>query len=463
MDTTTRQQYCQGFLDAITDTIQKNDYIQLNVDHNKSLDARTIAHLDESEDFEYHRGRCHAFIQIKNSYLSYYGYIAEDWQQFIDNALTPYRDQIKQWAQSDSLTDRPDAPTFDPEPMKPTTRQSAYPQLITTPLSEVEGKIIQWFWPNRMPSGMLSLLVGNPGCGKSFLTMYMCSRITTGQDWPDAKNTIEPGSVLLFSDEESLEYAIKPRLDAHGADCSKVFAVNHITRADGLPDTFSIDEHIQSLRIYLNQLPDCRLMIFDPITAYLGRVNANSNAEVRGALVGLQNLAEERNITILGINHFSKKPDLDVIYRTLGSTAFVAAARSAWAVAIEKQDNDCDDEPRRILAPIKSNYSINPTTLSYQIIDGKVEFDEGESNIDIDAIMQGTKNKGKKKPNMDKAKEFLQAELEGKAFVYAKEIIEKAKEQSISRNILYKAKDELEVLDWKDGFGTPVKWALESL
>jgi hypothetical protein len=31
----------------------------------------------------------------------------------------------------------------------------------------------------------------------------------------------------------------------------------------------------------------------------------------------------------------------------------------------------------------------------------------------------------------------------------------------ISKNILYKAKNKLGVFDWKDGFGSPVKWSLE--
>ena len=332
------------------------------------------------------------------------------------------------------------------------------PQLVTVTLSDVQAKELQWLWPNRLPAGMLSLLVGNPGVGKSFLMMYLCSQITTGRDWPDAENNIPQGSVLLFSDEESLEYAIKPRLEAHDADCTKILAVKHIERPDGLPDTFGINEHIQLLRAYLNGLPDCRLIIFDPITAYLGAVKANDNAEVRGALLGLQNLAQEKNITILGINHFSKKAELDSIHRVLGSTGFVAAARAVWGVVLEKQDEESSQSPMRLLSPIKSNYSIDPTTLRYSIIDGRVIFEDEESRTDIDAIMQKAK---KNNPNLETAKDFLKQELKGRAFEYSKDILEKAKEAGISKNLIYKAKGQMKILDWREGFGMPVRWSLE--
>ena len=41
-------------------------------------------------------------------------------------------------------------------------------QIVTISLADVQGQAIQWFWPNRIPAGMLSLLVGNPGRANPF-------------------------------------------------------------------------------------------------------------------------------------------------------------------------------------------------------------------------------------------------------------------------------------------------------
>lgn len=340
----------------------------------------------------------------------------KDWGRFHNRFVVPWAGEVDQWAKRDGnwvvhppniLTTVREClknghPSLKTEKAKPVPTKIVEPlkaQIVTVALSDVEGKAIQWFWPNRIPAGMLSLLVGNPGVGKSFLTMYICAMVSTGRDWPDDKNTQAPGSVLLFSDEESLEYAIKPRLQSHEADCTRIFAVPHIKRADGNPEPFTIDEHIQLLRETLGRMPDCRVIIFDPITAYLGAVNANNNAEVRGALVGLQGLAQERNVTILGINHFSKKAELDAIHRILGSTGFVAAARAVWAVVLEKQDEHADEDPARLLVPVKSNYSVNPTTLRFQIADGKVAFDPKQQRVNIDALMQQVKKTGGRQSN----------------------------------------------------------------
>jgi len=238
---------------------------------------------------------------------------------------------------------------------------------------------------------MLSILSGNPGIGKSFLTMSMIAALTTGRDWPDAVNAMDPGSVLLFANEDSLEYAIKPRLDAHGADCSKVFAFDMMDLKSGC-DSFTIESDLKHLEKYLDSVLDCRLIVFDPITAYLGNVNANSNSDVRRVLLGLQELAQRRNVTVLGISHFSKKADLDAIHRTLGSTAFTAAARAVWAVVWDNTEEDGNTPHRRLLMPVKSNYSIDPSGLGFEIVEGQVCFDDTPVRSDVDRVMQKKKD-----------------------------------------------------------------------
>ena len=304
-------------------------------------------------------------------------------------------------------------------------------------LDTVESKQIQWLWPNRIPADMFSMLVGNPGIGKSFLTMYMTAQLTTGRDWPDALNTIDPGSVLLFSDEESLEYAIKPRLEAQGADCSKVFAYNSLELQSS---TFTVQNSLRHLEQYLDEVPDCRMIVFDPITAYMGTVNANANAEVRGVLLGLQQLAQRRNITVIGISHFSKKSDLDAIYRTLGSTAFTAAARSVWAVASEKVDPESNQQPGRLFLPVKSNYSIEVDGLRFDIVDGQVAFSKEAVSGDIDRVMQGGHTASQK----NEAKDWLKSRLNSET-VLASEVLDDGEAKGFSKPTVQRAANDLGV------------------
>lgn len=306
-----------------------------------------------------------------------------------------------------------------------------------TPLTQVDAKAVSWFWPNRIPAGMLSMIVGNPGIGKSFLTMYVAAQITTGRNWPDAENTMEPGSVLLFSDEESLEYAIKPRLLSQGADCSKVFAFNSL---DLKGQAFTIQDRLRHLETYLDNVPDCRLIIFDPITAYLGNANENSNSDVRGVLLGLQQLAQRRHITVIGVSHFSKKSDLEAIYRTLGSTAFTAAARSVWAVVTEKTDIE-GQRPARLFLPVKSNYSVDVDGLRFNLIDGQVAFDGQVVHHDIDKIMQGGHTPAQK----NEASNWLRERL-GTDAVLAGDVLSEGEQAGYSYATIQRAATDLGVI-----------------
>lgn len=66
-------------------------------------------------------------------------------------------------------------------------------------LADIKAEHIKWLWKNRIPEGKLSLIVGDPGIGKSFFTIFMAAHVTTGKPWPDCSAPIEVGKVLMMS------------------------------------------------------------------------------------------------------------------------------------------------------------------------------------------------------------------------------------------------------------------------
>jgi hypothetical protein len=297
---------------------------------------------------------------------------------------------------------------------------------------QIQTTDIAWLWPNRIPSGMFNLLVGDPGIGKSFLTCYMSAVISSGGNWPDG--TAAPsGSVFLFCDEDDFGKVVVPRLMSNGADISKVFSANKIT-GDNVLFNLADPEHLQTLKESIEHTGDVRLIIFDPITSYLGKVNANSNAEVRAALAGLVRLAQETGVCMLGISHLNKKSDLDAMYRSLGSMGFVAQARSVWAVVKDKADTA---DETKIFSPIKSNLSIKVKGLSYQIEDARLVW--GTEPIE-DTIDQSLRQS----PAMDEAVDFLLEILSppGK-MVEHNYIIQETQNRGIKDKTLRRAKKKL--------------------
>ena len=69
-----------------------------------------------------------------------------------------------------------------------------------------------WLWPKRLASGMLAMLDGDPGMGKSLLTLDLCARLTTGRPWPDGTPSPEPASVIVLNGEDGAADVIRPRL-----------------------------------------------------------------------------------------------------------------------------------------------------------------------------------------------------------------------------------------------------------
>jgi hypothetical protein len=83
-------------------------------------------------------------------------------------------------------------------------------------LNTVEPESIQWLWPGRVAIGKLTLLAGDPGLGKSLVTLDMAARVSQGAAWPDTDEPTAPGGVVLLSAEDDPADTIRPRLDAAG-------------------------------------------------------------------------------------------------------------------------------------------------------------------------------------------------------------------------------------------------------
>src|SRR5262245_51442405 len=91
-------------------------------------------------------------------------------------------------------------------------------------LSDVEAKPVEWFWRGWIPYKAVTLLDGDPGLGKSTLTLDLAARASRGFCMPPDAGVSDrdPVHVLLLSAEDSLEHTIRPRLGAAGADVTKV-------------------------------------------------------------------------------------------------------------------------------------------------------------------------------------------------------------------------------------------------
>ncbi|MGD0290697.1 MAG: AAA family ATPase [Candidatus Binataceae bacterium] len=218
---------------------------------------------------------------------------------------------------------------------------------VTTRLSDVEPEEVEWLWRDRLALGKLNLLVGDPGNGKSFVTLDTAARVSTGAEFPDGSPCVR-GSVILITGEDGIADTVRPRLDAQGSDLTKIHQLK--IKSGDIERQFDIGAHLDQLREKIREFRDVRLLIIDPLTAYLGDVDSNKDSRVRGLLTPFATLAEETRVAILAVMHLNKAAVMDAIYRVTGSVAFIAQARSAWAVLPDPQDSS-----RRLFLKLKTN------------------------------------------------------------------------------------------------------------
>ncbi len=275
------------------------------------------------------------------------------------------------------------------------TASSGIREPVLVRLSEVQPEFVRWLWPGRIAMGKLTLLCGDPGLGKSFITLDLAARVSCGNAWPDLPLLPNlAGGVVLLSAEDDLADTIRPRLDAAGADAARIQAIQAVrrTRGDGAAQEnyFDLTEDLPALETAIQRTTGCRMVIIDPLTAYLGKTDSHKNAEVRAVLARLFELAAKHRVSVLAVTHLNKANTMPAIYRAMGSLAFVAAARAVWAVVRDTED---ESGRRRFFVPIKNNIGADETGLAYALepvgISARVAWESDPVTMRADDALDG--------------------------------------------------------------------------
>jgi putative DNA primase/helicase len=247
-------------------------------------------------------------------------------------------------------------------------------EAVMVRVADVQSRMIEYLWPGRFALGKLTLIAGDPGLGKSFVSLSIAAHVTTGAAWPDDPDAlpVTSGSVIMLSAEDDIEDTIKPRLEQVGADTERCHCLTTVKQVDGRLAPFSIARDMPSLEEALVKLGDCRLVIIDPVSAYLDGVDEHKNSEVRRAIGPLSDLAAKHRVAVVMVTHLNKGTGPKAIYRSTGSLAFVAASRMAWLVSEHHQDKHLpQNKRRRVMVSAKCNIAAIPTGLSYSFIDNQ--------------------------------------------------------------------------------------------
>lgn len=286
------------------------------------------------------------------------------------------------------------------------------PMLVT--LSDVEAQPIEWLWRNWLPRRMLAILGGYGGDGKSTLLAYLMARLSRGGTLPDGTRAPLTNCLILAAEDDP-QYAIRPRLDLHSADVSRIHLLKGTRRDNGTQEWLDLKRDADIMRGIIRAY-DIGLVVIDPLSSYMPKADRNSEGDVRDALMPLQQLMEETGVAIIGVMHVGKTDaPRRATQRLLGSTAFTALARTVWMIHDLPGEHqpvtgpDDATEPRKVLGVSKANYSQKPPALAFsRPLDGPLRW-HGLSPITIEEAFAG----GEKVSTREDAEDWLRDFLKG--------------------------------------------------
>jgi hypothetical protein len=262
-----------------------------------------------------------------------------------------------------------------------------------------------------------------------------------------------------LSAEDDPADTIRPRLEAVGADLSRIHILQAVRRpkpnGEMTLDHFSLATDLEALQHAATSLEDVRLVLIDPISAYLGATDSHVNSKVRGLLAPLADLAQNLHFSVLTVDHLSKS-NRQAIYRPNGSIAFTAAARAVWFFA-----KNPDDPSQRLMLSGKMNLAPEQTGLSYQLREkdaGSVCVAWGGAvSVSADSVL--TPEDSEDRSERLEAMDWLRSELSNGP-VSVNQLQEDARAAGYSWRTVRRAQDALGIKPRKDGFKGGWTWQL---
>jgi hypothetical protein len=320
------------------------------------------------------------------------------------------------------------------------------PEEVGKLLSGVEPEEVAWLWPSRLALGKLALVDGDPGLGKSAMTLDLAARVSAGKGFPDGAEC-EPAGVVLLSAEDGLADTIRPRLDAAGADTSKILALATAPDEDGHDRLLSIPEDLGLIEKGIRRV-GARLVVVDPLMAFLsGDTNTHRDQDVRRALAPLAGLAERTGAAVLVVRHLNKAAANNPLYRGGGSIGIIGAARMAFVVGKDPQDED-----RRVLAFTKNNLAKPPASLMFALEEAGNDAVRviwlGESEVSAKDLL-ATPRDEEHADTRGAAVEFLN-EVLADGPVSASQVREEAEDAGISLRTLERAKKTVGIISYRE-------------
>jgi len=182
-----------------------------------------------------------------------------------------------------------------------------------------------WLWEGYLPRGVVTVLTGPQGIGKTAFLGFAAYRETWG-DRGGGIGEADEGCCLWFSTEDDPRHVLHPRLGAVGVHLSRVYAPDYGVDGRQCRHT-QLPADAQAVGDLAFRCA-AGLVVFDPLTSFLGSgISPNDPLQVRAVMDSLSLIAAEHDLCILASLHPRKGRSGSPLEWISGSAAWTQAAR----------------------------------------------------------------------------------------------------------------------------------------
>lgn len=340
-------------------------------------------------------------------------------------------------------------------------------------LANAVSRSIRWLWWPWIPLGKITIIDGEPGVGKSSVTLGIAAAVTRAKKFPETttkglpdrraeshRAITEPASVLLVGIEDDIEDTVVPRLDAAKADRSRVFTMKREVDEDGIPEPFVIPDDLLTLKEAITE-SGAVLVVIDPIAAFMSEsVRPGSDSSNRKPLGALAEIAAETGAAIVLVRHLNKAQGMSAKNRGGGSIAYTGLARSVL-LAAKHPDGDF------ALALTKSNNAEEPDALLYGLFGSRADPDVavvrwlGSAQMSADELVGADGHDARTDAPDRESAEAVIRHLLSEGPMSAKEVIRLVKQETgVSEKTIIRARQRIGVRSKRvtDAKGSVSEW-----
>jgi hypothetical protein len=330
--------------------------------------------------------------------------------------------------------------------------------------TEYKTEPIHWLWKNHIPVGELTVIAGKPGQGKTWVALDIAARLSTGNRFPDGSDAPICKTVYYTGGSEDSRDSIYMRLRGLKANMKNICVVDTmqglVTTKEGQqveiqePPTITtiIDTLARTIieAVLVGGETNVKLVVLDSVTSLIETsVDIYKSNEVAAVMNRLRTIAKKLQVAVIMIMHHKKGKEDHADFKVAGSYGFVSCARVVWHVDTWK-----DDKKERIFVQGKNNLCPQQPSYRFRIepiftgdlVDSTITQVNWLGKEDYDANSY-EEEKEHKITMREKAKKWLQKQLEGNSQGLERQEILNRAEGIFNRKLLEKIIKDIGIIE----------------